>query len=125
MKKSEVKELLDSLKIDKTEYWVISSGMLVMRDMFESAADLDIAVTEKGLEQLKSNYDLEYEGKGFYKVNDIVECVCDDKDKLEYKPEFVDGYQLQNLRDYYVRIKDSKREKDKVKIALINEYFNR
>ena len=124
MNKEELIKLINSLKIDKNEFWILSSAMLVMRDLFPDAGDLDIAVTQKGLEQLKSNYNLVYEGKGFYEVNDLVECVCDDMNKLKYKPEFVNGYQLQNIYDYYERIKNSDREKDKLRIHIIEEYIN-
>ena len=58
MNKEELLKLLESIKIDREEFWVLSSSALVLRDLFDSAGDLDIAVTEKGLQQLKENYDL-------------------------------------------------------------------
>lgn len=56
MNKSDLLELLSSLKIDKEEFWILSSGALVLRGIYPDAGDLDIAVTNKGLEQVKSNY---------------------------------------------------------------------
>lgn len=53
MNKEELIDLLNTLKIDKEEFWVLSSGALVLRGIYETAGDLDIAVTSKGLEQLK------------------------------------------------------------------------
>lgn len=53
MHKEELLNLLNTLKIDKNEFWILSSGALVLREIYESAGDLDIAVTYKGLEQLK------------------------------------------------------------------------
>lgn len=47
MNKEELLELIENLKIDKEEYWILSSSALVLRDMYPSAADLDIAVTKK------------------------------------------------------------------------------
>ena len=34
MNKEELIELLESLKIDKNEFWILSSGALVMREIF-------------------------------------------------------------------------------------------
>jgi len=46
------------LKIDSEEFWVLSSGVLVLRDIYPDAGDLDIAVTDIGLKQLKNNCNL-------------------------------------------------------------------
>ena len=56
MNKQELIYLIDSLKLDKNEFWILSSAALVMREIYPDAGDLDIAVTEKGLEELKENY---------------------------------------------------------------------
>lgn len=56
MKKDELLELIKTLKIDKEEFWVLSSGALVLRGIYPDAGDLDIAVTNKGLDELKNNY---------------------------------------------------------------------
>lgn len=47
MKKDELLELIKTLKIDKEEFWVLSSGALVLREIYPDAGDLDIAVTKK------------------------------------------------------------------------------
>lgn len=49
MNKEELLKLINSLKIDKEEFWILSSGSLVLREIYEIAHDLDIAVTFKGL----------------------------------------------------------------------------
>lgn len=53
MSKEELMELIKSLKIDREEFWILSSGALVIRGIYPDAGDLDIAVIEKGLQQLK------------------------------------------------------------------------
>ena len=58
MNKEELVKLIESLKLDKNEYWILSSGALVLRGIYPDAGDLDIAVTEKGLKELKGNYNL-------------------------------------------------------------------
>lgn len=124
MKKDELLKLIESLKIDKNEFWILSSVALVLRGIYDDAGDLDIAVTNKGLEELKKNYNLIRKENGWYIVNDEVECVCDgDKDKLKYKPEYNGEYYLQNINEYYEYLKQSSRDKDKVRIPIVENYI--
>lgn len=124
MKKDELLKLIESLKIDKNEFWILSSGALVLRGIYDDAGDLDIAVTNKGLEELKKNYSLIRKENGWYIVNDEVECVCDgDKDKLKYKPEYNGEYYLQNINEYYEYLKQSSRDKDKERIPIVENYI--
>ena len=127
MNRDELIELMNTLKIDKEEFWVLSSGALVLRDIYEDAGDLDIAVTSKGLEQLKENYDLVEKENGWYIVNDKVECVCDgNKEDLKYKPEKLEcGYFAQNIFEYLEYLKSSSREKDMKRIPLVENYIEK
>lgn len=121
MNKEELIELLESLKIDKNEFWILSSGALVMREIYPDAGDLDIAVTERGLQQLKDNYNLKQKANGWYIVNDKVECVLDTKE--DWKIEKYGEYNLQSIEKYYEFLKNSNREKDKARIPLVEEYM--
>ena len=121
MNKKELLELIDSLKINKNEFWVLSSGALVLRGIYPNAGDLDIAVTEKGLNELKNAYDLKQKENGWYIVNDKVECVLDTKE--DWKIEEYEGLLLQNIDEYYKYLKNSNREKDKARIPLVVEYM--
>lgn len=122
MNKEELEKLISTLKIEKGEYWILSSASLVLRGIYDSAADLDLAVTEKGLKQLKENYNLVQKENGWYIVNDKVECVLDTREP--YKIEKFGEYYLQDIYDYYNFIKNSNREKDKKRIPLIENYIN-
>ena len=113
--------MIESLKLDKNEYWILSSGALVIRGIYPDAGDLDIAVTEKGLQELKNNYDLKEKGKGKYIVNDKIECVLDTKEP--WKIEKYGEYNLQSIGKYYEFLKKSNREKDKARIPLIEKYM--
>jgi len=125
MNKEELLKLLNSLKINKEEFWILSSSALVLRDLFPDAGDLDIAVTDKGLEELKQNYNLKQKENGWYIVNDKIECVCDGaKENLKYQPELVEGYYVQNLEEYYNYLLSSNREKDKLRINIVKEKLN-
>ena len=77
MNKRELIQLIDSLNIDRDEFWVLTSGALVLRGIYEEAKDLDLGVSEKGLKQLKENYNLKQKENGWYIVNDLVECCLD------------------------------------------------
>ena len=121
MNKSELIELINNLKINKDEYWILSSSALVLRGIYPDAGDLDIAVTAKGLEELKKNYQLVEKGKGWYTVNEKVECVLDTKE--DWKIDHVDGYNLESINKYYEYLLSSDREKDKLRIPLIVNYI--
>ncbi|MGN1227512.1 MAG: hypothetical protein ACI4TX_02615, partial [Christensenellales bacterium] len=73
MNKQEMIDLINSLKIDKSEFYVVSSGALVLRNLLQDAGDLDIAVTDKGLEQLKNNYNLTMREDGWFRLSENVE----------------------------------------------------
>lgn len=122
MNKEELIELIETLKLDKNEFWILSSGALVIRGILEDAGDLDIAVTEKGLQELKDNYNLKEKGNNWYEVNEKVECILEIKE--QWKIEKYGEYYLQSLDKYYEFLKNSDREKDKKRIPLVEKYLN-
>ncbi len=125
MNKEKLLKLIETLKIDKSEFWLLSTSALVIRGICSEASDLDIAVTDKGLEQLRRRYNLRPKGDGFYIVTDKVDCVCDGAiDKLKYKPELIDGYLCQNIQEYLNYLKASDKEKDKQRVSIVEAYIN-
>ena len=124
MNKQELLKLLKNLKIDLEEFWILSSSALVLRDIYPDAGDLDIAVTDKGLEELKNNYNLKYKDNGWFIINDKIEGVCDGKkEKLKYKPEKIGEYDVQNIKEYYNYLLNSDRKKDKSRISIVEDYI--
>lgn len=121
MVKKELEKLIESLKIDRDEYWILSSGALVLRGILTDAGDLDIAVTKKGLEELMENYNLKQKENGWYMVTDKIECVLDTKE--DWKIEKLGEYNLESIKKYYSYLLQSKREKDIARIPLINSYM--
>ena len=119
MSKQELLELIESLNVDPNEFWVLSTSALVLRDLFPDAGDLDMAVTEKGLEQLKINFDLKQKENGWYIVNDKVECKPDTME--DWKVEKYGDYYLESLTKYFDFLKESTREKDKVKYKIVKK----
>lgn len=126
MNKNDLLGLIRMLKIDKEEFWVLSSGALVLRDIYPNARDLDIAVTNEGLAQLKSNYNIVQKENGWFIVSDNVECVCDgEKESLKYQPQKIGDYYVQNIEEYLEYLKNSNREKDKLRIPIVEEYIKK
>lgn len=120
MKKIELINLIDSMCLDKDDFVVLSSGALVLRGIMDNAVDLDIAVTSTGLEHLKEKYNLIKKDNGFYKVTDDIECV---QDNMEGKKELLGNYYVQDINNYLEFLKRSNREKDKIRIRLVEEYI--
>ena len=124
MNKQELLNLLKTLKIDLEEFWILSSSALVLRGIYPDAGDLDIAVTDRGLEELKNNYNLKYKDNGWFIINDKIEGVCDGKkEKLKYKPEKIGEYYVQNIKEYYNYLLNSDRKKDKSRISIVADYI--
>lgn len=121
MNKNQVLELLNNLKIDKSECWVVSSAALVIRGILPDAGDLDLAVTDVGLKQLMQNYDVHKLDNGWYYINELVECFVDTKEA--WKIEVYDGYNLENLTKYYNYLVLNNRSKDETKIKIIKAYL--
>lgn len=120
MNKEELLKLLETVKIDRNEFTLLSSSALVLRDIWEKAGDLDIAVTEKGLNQLKAHYNLTQKPNGWYTVSENIECVLDD---MEGKKEKCGEYYLQDIHNYLEYLNSSLREKDKLRIPIVEEYI--
>ena len=122
MNKEQLLELLKSLKISTKEFVILSSSALMLRGIYESCGDLDIAVTEKGLDELNNNYSLKQKDNGWYIVNDKVECIVD---SMKNKKEKLGNYYVQDIYDYLAFLEASDREKDKARIPLVKEYIKK
>lgn len=123
MNKEELITLIESLEIDNEEFWVLSSGALVLRGIYPDVGDLDIAVTDKGLEQLNAKFNLLKKANGFSTLSDKVECVLDTKE--DWKFEKCGKYNVESIEKYYAYLKSSTREKDKLRIPLVEEYMKK
>ena len=123
MNKEEIIDLIESLDIDYNEFWILSTSALILRGLFDKANDLDICVTDEGLKELKSKYNLKQKDNGWYIVKDKVECVLSTKD--DYKVEKVGKYNLQSLQDYFDYLDSTRRDKDKEKYKIVKKVLNK
>ena len=121
MNKEELLKVIEALNIDSEEFWILSTSALIIRGLYPDAGDLDIAVTEKGLEQLKANFNLTQKDNGWYIVNDKVECVVDTKE--DWKIDKCGKYNLESIKKYYGYLVTTRREKDKVKLEIVEKYI--
>lgn len=123
MKKSDIINLIEGLDIDYEEFWILSTSALVIRGVFEDAQDLDIAITEKGLKDLKKKHNLVLKENGWYKVNERIECVLDTKEA--WKIEKFGKYNLESLEKYFEYLDRTKRDKDKIKYEIVKDLLNK
>lgn len=122
MNKLELIETIEELGLDTNDFYVLSSGALVLRNLYEEANDLDIAVNSKGLEHLNKKYNLISKENNWYYVNDKVECVLDTK---AWGIEKVGKYNVESITKYYEYLKSSTREKDKIKRKIVEDYLKK
>lgn len=125
MTKGQLLQLVDSLELPKEEYYILSSGCLLLYELRDEAKDLDLCVSRSLFENLVSRFDIDLSSKnecGFYRLNDLVEVVVNDKS--EFKRSFKDGYpveSLQSILDYKMKRNFLKDQKD---IISIQKYLD-
>lgn len=66
MNKEELLNLLDTLELPKTEYYILSSGSMLLYGLREIAGDLDLCVSNELFKQLKEKYNLKESDKKEY-----------------------------------------------------------
>lgn len=122
MNKQDLIKLLKELDLPTTEYYILSSGSLVLYGLRDMANDLDLCVKPELFEKLSIKYNLKEEDKnecGFYHINDLVEVVVSGKYPFEF--DIVDGYQVQKLEQILI---NSDKPKDKIDVQNILNYLN-
>lgn len=86
MNKEELLKLLDNLELPKTEYYILSSGSMLLYGLREIAVDLDLCVSNELFKHLKKNYNLKESDKnecGFYRISEDIEIVPNNKENFK------------------------------------------
>ena len=124
MNKKELLELANTLNLPKEEYCIISGGALLLHGLREQTNDLDIDITQEGLDKLKENFAVELinESRKQYKVTDSIECFL--VDKLDSDINYIDNYPSESLISIYNSKKILNREKDQKDILAIEKFSN-
>lgn len=126
MNKQEVIKLLKELNLPISDYYVLSSGCLVLYGLRNIANDLDLCVKPELFEKLRVKYNLKEEDKnecGFYHINDLVEIVVSGKYPFEF--DIVEGYQVQKLEQILNSKINSDKSKDKADVENILNYLKK
>lgn len=126
MNKQELLNLVDSLELPKNEYYILSSGCLLLYGLREKANDLDLCITQNLFNKLKDKYNLDEKDRNeccFYKINDLIEVVVTGKFPYEY--DIKDGYPVQKLEMILKSKQNSNREKDKKDVVNITKYLEK
>lgn len=124
MNKEELLKLLDSLELPKTEYYILSSGSMLLYGLREIAGDLDLCVSNELFEQLKVKYNLTESDKnecGFYHISQDIEIVPNSKEN--FKMEYKDGYPVESLKNILIFKEKRNADKDQEDIENIKRYL--
>lgn len=125
MNKEQLLNLVDSLGLPEEEYYILSSGCLLLYGLREQAEDLDLCVSNELFNDMIIKFNIDLSSKndcGFYRLNDLIEVVVNDKQT--FNREFKDGYpveSLQSILDYKIIRNDPK---DQADIVNIQNYLN-
>ena len=125
MNKKELLKLLDSLDLPKTEYYILSSGSMLLYGLRDIANDLNLCVSNELFEILKEKYNLNENNKndsGFYKISEDIEIIPNDK--KNFKMDYIDEYPVENLRTILEFKEKRNLPKDKKDIENIKKYLN-
>lgn len=126
MNKDELIKLVESLNFPNNEYYILSSGCLLLYGLREKVGDLDLCISEKLFNEIKERFNLTEDKKnkyGFYKLNDKIEVVVDSQEKFIHQYNIKDGYQVQKLE---IILRDKKKRnlpKDQMDIKNIERYL--
>ena len=125
MNKEELLKLLDNLELPKTEYYILSSGSMLLYGLREIAVDLDLCVSNELFKHLKKNYNLKESDKnecGFYRISEDIEIVPNNKEN--FKMEYKDGYPVESLKTILAFKEKRNAPKDQKDIQNIKKYIN-
>lgn len=126
MNREQLLALVDSLELSKEEYYILSSGCLLLYGLRKSARDLDLCVSTELFEEIRKRFNINLDSKnecGFYRLNDLIEVVVNNKS--QFNREFKDGYpveSLQSILDYKI---NRNAPKDYDDIINIQNYLNK
>lgn len=124
MNREELLKLVDSLNLPKTEYYILSSGSMLLYGLREVANDLDLCVSNELFEQLKEKYNLHESDKneyGFYHISQNIEIVPNSKEN--FKMEYKDGYPVESLKTVLAFKEKRNAPKDQKDIENIRKYL--
>ena len=123
MNKQEYIKKLDSLKLDKSSYRIISGGVMLLYDLKDSTADIDIKVRSDYFEKLQKIFSFKKSSKypNLYEISDNIEVKVQNFDDNDTK--IIDGYPVESLELTLQWMLEQNRPKDQEKIKIIQQYL--
>lgn len=125
MNKEEIENILKKLKILNDEYCILGSASLVLRNIKKMDNDLDIAITEKGLEDLKARHYLTQEGSNYILIDASVNVEFLIRNKTDMSIEYCYSYPLQNIYQLLDSKKKRNLPKDQVDVKIIQNFLKK
>ena len=125
MNRTEILSALSQLDFDKSEYWVITGGAMVLYGLREKTHDIDLGCTTKLADVLEAaGYPVKRkeDGRRHITFNEDVELL---ENWLFDKVEMVEGFPVISMRGLLEMKKHLGREKDLRDIALIEAAMNK
>ena len=124
MNRVEYLKKLDELELDKNRYCIISGGIMLLYGLRDSTEDIDIRIKPDYFEELKTRFKFKKSSKldNLYELSEEIEVRVLDYD--ESNIEIYDGYPVWKLELQLEWFKEQKRDKDKQKIKIIEDFFN-
>lgn len=124
MNKIEYLKKLDSLKLDKDRYCIISVGVMLLYGLRETTQDIDIKVKPDYFEELKTRFKFKKSPKLSYLYELDAETEVAVLDYNESDINIVEGYPVESLELQLKWMIEHNRDKDKEIIKIIKEYLN-
>ena len=124
MGKEDILNILKELNFPKDEFYIVGGSSLVMRGIREIAGDLDLCISTELFNYIKEKYNLTDEKKnqcGFYKINDDLEVVVNEKH--EFDMEEGELYNLENINTILNFKLKRNALKDQIDIEKIKKYI--
>lgn len=122
MNKNELLKLVDSLNMPKTEYYILSSGSLLLYGLREKAGDLDLCVSNELFDKLKIKFNLRQPNEyGFYQISKDIEIIPSNKD--DFKMTIKDNYPVEDLKTILKFKQERNTPKDQKDIENIIKYL--
>ena len=124
MNKEQLIEKLQELNFPVGDYYLLSSGCLMLYGLRDKIGDIDLCVSDKLFEQIKDKFNLTEEKKnecGFYKINDYLEIVVNKKEEMQY--DMKDGIPVEKLTTILNFKLKRNAEKDQKDIVNIQNYL--
>ena len=125
MNKAVVEAKLLELGILDGEYYICGSSAMVIRGIREIAGDIDLCLTRKAFDELRTRYDVKPSDKedyeNLYKIDNQIEFFVVESDKLNF--EYAHGWPLEDIHvllDFKLK---RNAEKDKIDVINIRKYL--